>query len=1665
MNSDKKNQIKSEIHATTVTIGEHHTAQIIHNAISVTAQSDALDKRINFHQTADKIFNNCVVNEVVSENKDNQFDIERLRKEVKDFYKSNATIKIPVFDLPQHVKDSYVNLAIVDKHLQNQLVHGELKNAIPAGRSGTLENENLSLLGRNQTYEDINKVKDPIDLEKLFDQHSRAIVIGRAGIGKSTFCKYIAYKWQNDASPSWPQFTMMYWIPLRYLANYSFKYDYAGIEELSSFIVHVIPKLMTPTQNTFVSFRVKPSEIQKQLELEGNSTLLVLDGYDEIKGFIEGNTQTQQRAKELFDYILRTFKNYLITSRPHAAEQDSFSTVSNNAYYELMGFTNPDIPNYVVKTFNLLNENKTENKLDATQAIGLLRKNPCVWGISHVPINLALICSVWDKSFIDEIETINMTQLYTAIIYRIYKINLSKIWNHGNNPYQQALDKKIHEDNDKDFTKFLKECQPLITFLEELAFHGMINNQLIFSQDHIEALFTDERKKKLYYLAKTRMNLDSPAESDMFPIRSIMDFICKLGLLSTLPDGVNGDAYYFIHLTFQEYFAASHLKFLWLNAQTHNLAVNDLRSFVNDARYEVVIWFLAGHIYRENKLGPEIDEFFSHLISLEKARLENNPTLLLLLCRCLEEITLDKIPKREQILTAADTLLQNILFHTHLQGYENLVHYRKTYVDALKFSPKLLKALKLKNKLKNLKESQEGPLWATVAYSELFADDPIGQLILIIDNNNKIINARKSAIEHLVALIEPSTIMTILPVLIRYLSNKEDELFLAAWAGIVQHKQNNNPSVIEELNKTLQRTLSINRILIALNVLVDLGEITKEVLVHCFENKASEFQDILKTIIQKNEEKFILACHEVVTGCDSAKNAVSKIKAALHLEKYSAVAAKEFDIMLYHCEEPILEKINSKDDAIFRVLEKIIAYCQDRNDIYNLNFAAYYYLFCKNRKDFILDTLKMLLKSGVIRYFLRDQIVKFSLDKNPFIAQEYYEYISKNKESLTETFYRSNWESPTSKLLKELQDPKLCVNAKAKLKDFINDTDIIIKACFSNIENESVIVSQVAAEILFENNNHNATIIDILIKNACGKNDLPSTIRAKLSIKNYTQLHENTYLFRSGYIAYLTDPSEAIASFSLENLLAIGDRLTEVEIDTINNCLETRSEELIDYTRKRISFDQLLFKMGKLNENKYFNKQIAQLDSLIPLVRLSASTILLKMEIKNETLACIKVTLLNLGNCADDEIRAKAISTLNLYAKKLITSADNDYLEVFEKDLNHNNYKVSYSAFQVLTILLSFNVTLEPGNYWEYKRLRSLDIISNVIIGYLYNRYLTHIMNNNTNHDEFYCMATLMYQRGKISTNEFLKIIEEIFADGNEEIIIFILEFLAEKLSDEAISGFFLKKLTPYLTSKNKKLEKAVADTMHIFITNQKCPPLAEFLNLLLSKDSTIRDCGISQLLAIKNPDFIYTHLRIFYCLFNSKFTGTIISILSWFDKLENIPLLIIKPLAFCLSNKDKKVRDFAYLLLKKHHLLNTDECLSFIISMLKVNDLAIRLRNYNTLISIMPVPKFADKQLPLICAVLKCNHNLTIVDLINWLAKAPSVPSDIIDTLHYCLGSKSELVRDAALSVLQHYKLMKDEKTISTLTHLLISDNIFIRKFAATTLMPQNNTKTFKKY
>ncbi|CAF0815001.1 unnamed protein product [Adineta steineri] len=426
------------------------------------------------------------------------------------------------------MEQSYVNLAVVETKEQQEKEKKLLNN----------QTNNEIIIS---TYEEIYGTKTRIDIKDIFkkctDSTKGVLVLGRAGIGKTTFCRYVTYRWAKGEI--WCQYKLVILIQLRLLKTN--RYPPGRTYSLIDLV-----------QNQYFPCNTL-SEIDRQYfteQCDKGQVLWILDGYDEIVQNIP------EHLKEVFDYIRKT-QYHILTSRPYAID------LSYDVKMEIIGFTDDDITQYVEQFFDQITNEIDDASFQAKKLLNFLKRNPRVWGIAHIPVNLELICSLWCDTDWSETTTLTMTTIYDKMIEELCRRHLQKGNISSNQMTQQDVYDHLHNE---------------LSFLENLAFNGM-NSKSIILPPKLLRMASKESKYSLQHPSNV-LNIGILKSVDYKPIGTRIE-----------PD----KNHYFLHLSFQEHFAARYLVNT-LNSPTaqKEKVLDFIKTNKYNQRFELVFSFVSG---------------------------------------------------------------------------------------------------------------------------------------------------------------------------------------------------------------------------------------------------------------------------------------------------------------------------------------------------------------------------------------------------------------------------------------------------------------------------------------------------------------------------------------------------------------------------------------------------------------------------------------------------------------------------------------------------------------------------------------------------------------------------------------------------------------------------------------------------------------------------------------------------------------------------------------------------------------------------------------------------------------------------------------------------------------------------------------------------------------
>jgi len=287
-----------------------------------------------------------------------------LKKTFTTYYQKHfKTISLLIEDDKKPIDDIYVNLALIqEKDIED--------------KSKLLDRDKIL-----NSYEEIYKPKELIAIEELIEKSSKhynsskALIYGKAGIGKTTFCKYIAYRWAKGEL--YNEFENVVYIALR-------EWNEDGLES-------IIKKIY---------FEEKYKD--EAIEIDPSKTLFFFDGYDEL-------SEISLLHGAIKKYNLQ---NYIITSRPYGYRKSDFDV---NEVFETIGFTDENVTAYI--------DNFFEEQSHKTNLQNFLKQNINIKHIAYIPLMLEMICSLWrekakaNQSFL---SPMTMTELYSEVIEYIF---------------------------------------------------------------------------------------------------------------------------------------------------------------------------------------------------------------------------------------------------------------------------------------------------------------------------------------------------------------------------------------------------------------------------------------------------------------------------------------------------------------------------------------------------------------------------------------------------------------------------------------------------------------------------------------------------------------------------------------------------------------------------------------------------------------------------------------------------------------------------------------------------------------------------------------------------------------------------------------------------------------------------------------------------------------------------------------------------------------------------------------------------------------------------------------------------------------------------------------------------------------------------------------------
>ncbi|CAF2093263.1 unnamed protein product [Rotaria magnacalcarata] len=464
------------------------------------------------------------------------FELPQMARHIKKKYQSDPEFANRNKDtLNSSAEECYISLAIVENKEQRA-----------KERKLEMTKDIDELRG---TYQEIYGAKTVIEVNDIFknckNARKTAILIGRAGVGKSTFCKHVIQQWAKGQL--WSEYAVVILIQLRKLTKE--RYPDSNRYSVLDIVEDEYRLDVKPTDEVKLKFKD---------QCEQGQILWILDGYDEFQ---------ENRPVSLegpFNDIINQH-HHIITSRPYTID------LKYEMAIEIIGFSNDNIVEFVKQYFKANVTTQTDIQSNPDSLINYLKSNPTIWGIAHIPMNLYLICTTWNDGVLEN-KTLTVTDLYSEMINELCRKYMQR--KHKCKP--PISERKVHE-----------ECSAHLQFLENLAFHALEDNKSILVPKLLTRIIEETKCSETIHEESLKIGV----------LKSYDDKF----------DGKRAETeklQYFIHLSVQEFFAARYLvRALACEIET---ARHFIQRNKYNQRFTLVFIFAFGLLRRQNK--PDLIE-------------------------------------------------------------------------------------------------------------------------------------------------------------------------------------------------------------------------------------------------------------------------------------------------------------------------------------------------------------------------------------------------------------------------------------------------------------------------------------------------------------------------------------------------------------------------------------------------------------------------------------------------------------------------------------------------------------------------------------------------------------------------------------------------------------------------------------------------------------------------------------------------------------------------------------------------------------------------------------------------------------------------------------------------------------------------------------------------
>ena len=495
---------------------------------------------------------------------------------------------LPDSDWPPSLGGQFIRLALIPR--QRGVYANSYDSVIKVQKDYVRGNVDKILAGRNgqKSETQAKQVLKPLHCVAGKKFPLRVLIDGAPGVGKTTLSRKFSQDWASGVLLQDHNLVVLLHLRDRAVSQ---------ANTIDDFFYHDDPEL-------------HQSVVRHVRQTSGERVLLIFDGFDELSA-------AERSHGSLFINIIKgkvlNKCSVVVTSRPYASVGLQ-ELASITRHVEVLGFTEELIKQCIMKTI-------TDNPQKAEELCTQLHERMDIMSLCYIPLNCAIMLYVYQQEKFCLPKT--LTELYNVFA-------LHAIKRHTRNLFGDTAARRI-----RTLDKLPKEVEPQFSALCEMAYDGLIEDQLVFHEEDIEDAFPNIG--------------DQDIETQTLALMTVAKSYSKRGSEVTCN---------FLHLTIQEFLAAK-----W--AVTHTKMLDLFKKNLLNDRLRMMLLFLAGI----TKLDfPNVDKVFSH----NRLVLTTCPPnqAFLLLCHLVYESENHKTS-----VYLSNSIKKNYLelSHNNLSGFEFLV--------------------------------------------------------------------------------------------------------------------------------------------------------------------------------------------------------------------------------------------------------------------------------------------------------------------------------------------------------------------------------------------------------------------------------------------------------------------------------------------------------------------------------------------------------------------------------------------------------------------------------------------------------------------------------------------------------------------------------------------------------------------------------------------------------------------------------------------------------------------------------------------------------------------------------------------------------------------------------------------------------------------------------